>query len=93
MSPYTDNFSFINYGDFAEIHWLNTPGPIYTTYTDNCGTGQVEVVNNVSADAGGHEAIFKQPITKQELTKTLSAALVDPFGAYYFDGNQTGQKN
>jgi hypothetical protein len=24
-------------GEFAEINWLNTPGPIYTTFTDNCG--------------------------------------------------------
>lgn len=88
MSDYTDVFSFINYGNFGEIHWLNTPGPIYTTYTDNCGTGQVEAMNNVSCDKNDHEAIFRQPFTKKELIETLSAALVDPFGAYYFDGNE-----
>jgi hypothetical protein len=78
---------FLNYGDFKEINWLNTPGPIYTTYTDNCGTGQVEAMNNVGGDEDYHEVIFKQPFTKQELKETLSAAAIDPFGAYYFDGN------
>ena len=88
MSDYNDVFSFINYGDFGEIHWLNTSGPIYTTYTDNCGTGQVEAVNNVGGDEDYHEVIFRQPITKKELIETLSAAMFDPFGSYYFDGNE-----
>jgi hypothetical protein len=79
---------FVNYGDFKEVNWLNTPGPVYTTYTDNCGTGQVEAMNNVGGDEDYHEVIFKQPFDKRELVETLTAAAVDPFGAYYFDGNQ-----
>jgi hypothetical protein len=34
------NVKFNNFGDFRNINWLNTPGPIYTSYTDNCGTGK-----------------------------------------------------
>jgi hypothetical protein len=78
----------MNYGGFKEISWLNTPGPIYTTCTDNCGTGQVEAMNNVGGDEDYHEIIFKQPLTKQELKETLTAAAIDPYGAYYFDGNE-----
>ncbi len=92
VSDFTDILSFVNYGDFGEIHRLNTPGPIYTTYTDNCGTGQVEAMNNVGSDDNWREIIFKQPFTRQELRETLSAAYVDPFGEYYFDGNQNWTK-
>jgi hypothetical protein len=78
----------ISRGDFQEINWLNTPGPIYTTFTDNCGTGQVEAMNNVGGDEDYHEIIFKQPFTIQELKETLTAAAIDPFDSYYFDGNK-----
>ena len=76
------------HGDFSNINWLNTPGPIYTTTTDNCGTGQTEAVNNVSGDKDYCEIIFKQPVNFKELEETISAAICDPFGSYYFDGNQ-----
>ncbi len=83
---------FIGTGDFTNINWLNTPGPIYTTYTDNCGTGQIEAINNVGGDEDYHEIIFKQPFTRQELKETLTAAAVDPFDSYYFDGNKNWNK-
>ncbi len=73
---------------FDEINWLNTPGPFYTTYTDNCGTGQIEALKNVGGDEDYHEVIFRQPIDKTELKEVLSAAIVDPYGEYYFDGNK-----
>ena len=82
------HLEFVNHGDFNEVNWLNTPGPIYTTYTDNCGTGQVEAMNNVGGDENYHEVIFKQPSDRRELQETLTAAAVDPLGGYYFDGNQ-----
>jgi hypothetical protein len=88
LRDFFDDLSFMNYGGFKEISWLNTPGPIYTTCTDNCGTGQVEAMNNVGGDEDYHEIIFKQPLTKQELKETLTAAAIDPYGAYYFDGNE-----
>lgn len=44
-----------------EVYWLNTPGPTYTTQTDNCGTGQIEALNNVGGDENYYEFIFKQP--------------------------------
>src|SRR5689334_15003564 len=79
--------SSINIGGFSEVNWLNTPGPIYTTHTDNCGTGQVEAMSNVGGDEDYHEIIFKQPFTKQEFIEILNAADCDPFDAYYYDGN------
>jgi hypothetical protein len=72
LGDFFEDLTFLNRGGFEEINWLNTPGPIYTTYTDNCGTGQVEAMNNVSADEDYHEVIFKQPSTRQELKETLS---------------------
>lgn len=83
-----NNKVFLNQGGFNEINWLNTPGPIYTTHTDNCGTGQIEAINNVGGNEDYHEIVFKQPFTWQELTETLTAAAVDPFNAYFFDGNE-----
>ncbi|MBF4484014.1 hypothetical protein [Flavobacterium sp. CSZ] len=82
------NFKFTNHGDFENINWLNTPGPIYTSCTDNCGTGQVEAMNNVGGDEDYHEVIFKQPLNEQELKEILTAASIDPYDAYYFDGNK-----
>lgn len=70
-----------------EVYWLNTPGPIYTTQSDNCGTGQPEAPNNVGGDEDYYEFIFKQPINKNELTQTLSASFVDPWDGYFLDGN------
>jgi len=71
-----------------EIYWLNTPGPIYTTQTDNCGTGQPEAMNNVGGDENYYEFIFKQPYNETELLEIKSAAHSEPFGAYYIDGNE-----
>jgi len=88
LSEFAYTLECVNYGGFEEINWLNTPGPIYTTCTDNCGTGQIEALSNVGGDENYCEVIFKQPFTKQELRETLMAAARDPMGAYYFDGNQ-----
>ncbi|KXX66739.1 hypothetical protein [Flammeovirga sp. SJP92] len=77
----------INGYKIEEIFWLNTPGPIYTTQTDNCGTGQPEAPNNVGGDESYYEFIFKQPLNTIELNEIKNVANVDPFGGYYFDGN------
>jgi hypothetical protein len=71
-----------------EIYWLNTPGPIYTTQTDNCGTGQPEAMNNVGGDENYYEFIFKQPYNETELLEVKSAADIDPLGGYYINGNE-----
>ena len=70
------------------VFWLNTPGPIYTTQTDNCGTGQPEAMGNVGGDENYYEFIFKQPYNETELSEIKSAADIDPFGGYYIDGNE-----
>ncbi|MDF2189345.1 hypothetical protein [Paraflavitalea sp. CAU 1676] len=87
LPDFVDDWNFVGYSDFKEVNWLNTPGPIYTTITDNCGTGQPAAMNNVGGGEDYREIIFRQPVTRQELEETLTAALIDPFGAYYFDGN------
>jgi hypothetical protein len=71
-----------------EVYWLNTPGPIYTTQTDNCGTGQPEAPNNVGGDENYYEFIFKQPFNEKELLEVKSSAEVDPLSGYYIDGNK-----
>jgi hypothetical protein len=73
--------------DTEEVYWLNTPGPVYTTQTDNCGTGQPEAPNNVGGDEDYYEFMFKQPHNQIELSEVRTAAAVDPYGGYYFDGN------
>lgn len=70
------------------VYWLNTPGPIYTTQTDNCGTGQLEAPNNVGGDEDYYEFVFKQPFNEKELSEIKSSAEVDPLGGYYIDGNK-----
>ena len=82
----------VNHGSFNKIHWLNTPGPIYTTNTDNSGTGQAEATNNIGGDKEYHEIIFKQPFTKEELKETLVAAYTDSNDAYFYDGNENWTK-
>ena len=81
-----------NQGSFNKIHWLNTPGPIYTTCTDNSGTGQAEATNNIGGDDKYHEIIFKQPFTKEELKETLVAAYTGSSDAYFYDGNENWTK-
>lgn len=87
LQNFVDGQNCFSSGGFKDIHWLNTPGPIYTTCTDNCGTGQIEAINNVGGDHDYREVIFKQPFTKEELRATVLAGLSDPFGSYYIDGS------
>lgn len=83
-----DESDFNENCDFNEINWLNTPGPIYTTFTDNCGIAAIDAINNIAVDEDYREIIFKQPFTKNELKETLAAATCDPFDGYFFDGNK-----
>lgn len=73
--------------DFDNRDPLNFPGPFYTTVTDNCGTGQPEAPRNILFDEEGREHIFKQPTSTEEFTQTITAAAIDPFGSYGWDGN------
>jgi hypothetical protein len=84
------NCEFLQIGGYINepVYWLNTPGPIYTTQTDNCGTGQIEAMSNVCGDIDYYEFIFKQPENYKELMEVMSASYVDPLGGYYVDGNQ-----
>jgi hypothetical protein len=70
------------------VFWLNTPGPVYTTCTDNCGTGQIEAMYNVGGDCDYYEFLFKQPFDEFEMEQVKSAAYFNPLAGYYFDGNK-----
>ncbi|WP_207532446.1 hypothetical protein [Desertivirga arenae] len=72
---------------FKERDPLNFPGPFYTSFTDNCGTGQQEAPDNIVYDHDGREHIFVQPRNLDEMLGVISAAYVDPFSSYGFDGN------
>jgi len=93
LATFAGTSYFIQTNDFANINWLNTPGPIYTTITDNCGTGQIEAINNVGGDEDYREIIFKQPYSLQELKEVLNAASIDPLDSYYFGGNAKWDKS
>lgn len=77
------------FGGFIKekVYWLNTPGPIYTTQTDNCGTGQIEALGNVGGDENYYEFIFKQPYNRTELNQVMAAAYTDPLDGFFIDGN------
>lgn len=72
---------------FHDKSRFNFPGPFYTGYTDNCGIGQLEAPATILYDENGHEHIFRQPHTTQQLIQLLVAAHIDPFEAYAMDGN------
>jgi hypothetical protein len=74
-------------GDWAAIHWMNTPGPIYGAATDTCGTGPLIAPNNIMHDSDGQEVVFRQPVNDYELRQVLQAADADPFGGYGANGN------
>lgn len=93
LIPTGFEISIYDGGEFKDINWLNTPGPVYTTFTDNCGTGQIAALNNIGGDEDYREVIFKQPFTHKELKEILVAAAIEPFGAYYFDGTQHWNKD
>ncbi|MBC7485992.1 MAG: hypothetical protein H7282_04500 [Cytophagaceae bacterium] len=79
------NVSFL--AGFHDKSRFNFPGPFYTGYTDNCGTGQPTAPSTILYDENGHEHILKQPRTTKQLIELLVAAYIDPFGAYAIDGN------
>ena len=75
-------------GIWEEIHWMNTPGPLYCSDTDNCGTGPVAAPDNVEVDGDGFEVLYRQPINLFELHQVIQATERDTFHNYGMDGNQ-----
>lgn len=88
LEKFQEDPVYLSTGAFQDIHWLNTPGPLYTSFTDNCGTGPDVAVSNVGVDENFREVIFKQPVNRKEVKESLIAAAIDPFGAYHSDGNE-----
>jgi hypothetical protein len=74
---------------WAERHWLNVPGPFYTGQTDNCWTGRVHAPRHVLY--GGdfyNEFVYRQPRTRDEVERLVTAAEQDPFDGYACDGDE-----
>ena len=74
--------------NFNERNVFNFPGPFYTVETDNCGVGQIEAPENILYDHETREHIFIQPRTIRELANVISAAYLDTFKNYGFNGNE-----
>lgn len=84
------NFSV---GHFANNHWLNTPGPIYTTQSNNNMTaGTLLATSNIASDNTDAQIIFKQPFTQKEVDAILLAAILNDGEGYYADGNKYWNK-
>ncbi|MFJ5985618.1 hypothetical protein [Lentzea sp. NPDC092896] len=74
---------------WAEKHWLNVPGPIYTGITDNCWTGRLHAPRHILY--GGeyyNEFIYRQPVTEAEVESVVVAAQQDPYDGFAFDGDE-----
>ncbi|MET9633719.1 hypothetical protein ABZX92_40300 [Lentzea sp. NPDC006480] len=73
---------------WAQKHWLNVPGPVYTGETDNCWTGRLAAPRHVLY-GGEHqnEFVYRQPRTPAEFECVEAAAAEDPWGGYAFDGD------
>ena len=74
-------------GNWADIKWMNTPGPIYGAATDTCGTGPLVAPNNVQLDETAQEIVFRQPVNLYEVRQVIHAAEAEPFGGYGADGD------
>jgi len=79
--------------DFANIDWLNTPGPLYTSNKNIYGSGNIIAQHNIACNKHKNQVIFKQPFNKKESDKTLLAIELDDYEGYYFNGNKCWDKN
>lgn len=80
---------FLDHSHWADIHYLNFPGPFYTGESDTCGTGECQAPANVLND-GSHaqEYVFRQPQNYTEFLCVVDAAAVEVLDSYSCDGNQ-----
>jgi hypothetical protein len=72
---------------WGDKNWLNVPGPFYTGLTDNCYTGIPAAPYSVMIDLEGREFVYRQPRLYIEVHNLLTAAEMDPFEGYGWDGN------
>ena len=79
--------NFLDSSHWQEIHYLNFPGPFYTSDSDTCDTGPYEAPNNVLRDKHATEFVFRQPQNFIEFLCTLDAAATEVLGSYSCDGN------
>ena len=73
--------------DFANIDWLNTPGPLYATNKCTYGLSYIIACKNIATNAQKCQVVFKQPLNKSEEEKVLLAVELDDFNGYFFNGN------
>lgn len=77
------------YHEWADRDWRSVPGPFYASETDNCWTGRECAPAHVLYDdgCGGHEFVYRQPRTPQEVYDLICAGECEIFGAYGGDGD------
>lgn len=74
-------------GNWKQIHWMNTPGPIYCAETDNATPAPLAAPNHVGEDKGGFQVIYRQPANLFDLHQVVEAANCDPFDGYGINGD------
>ncbi|MGW6686811.1 ferredoxin [Streptomyces sp. NPDC054961] len=77
------------YHAWADRDWRSVPGPFYASETDSCWTGRHCAPAHVLYDDGcsGHEFVYRQPRTPQEVYDLICAGECEVFGAYGGDGD------
>lgn len=77
------------YHEWTDRDWRSVPGPFYASGTDSCWTGRECAPGHVLYDDGcsGHEFVYRQPRTPQEVCDLICAGECEIFGAYGGDGD------
>ncbi|MFI1649362.1 ferredoxin [Streptomyces avidinii] len=73
-------------GVWAERNWRNVPGPFYGANTDCMELGRWEAPRHIAYD-GDHEFVYRQPVDAFEAEHLLSAARVELYSGYGWDGD------
>lgn len=66
-------------------------GPFHTGGADLAGFGPKYSGSLVSMDEGHADVVFRQPVTAEELSSLIEAAMIDPFSAMHATATSDGR--
>ncbi|MEU6354958.1 ferredoxin [Streptomyces sp. NPDC047072] len=80
-------------GTWSERNWRNVPGPFYGATTDSMMLGRTDAPRHICYDDDlgggfGAEFVHRQPVTEAETADLVSAASMEPYGGYGWDGDE-----